>query len=138
MHSEAAPPAPDDPLDPDWPSVDLDTLTSSGRPLLDVIDPTRGACVLVAGRYLDLVEPPAVGPEDLVTIVTEAFTDGEVPIGPLAYTPATPTFDVGPDAQTAWSLSEREPGVTDVIGDVLDLRQLVVVRQDHRVAFLRE
>lgn len=95
---------------------DPDAVLEMIRPVLDVVDPTRGACAAVLGEFLDLTPAPPVGPDDLLTIVMDAVAHGEVPIGPLAYTPGDPAFAVSDDGRSAWAYTEREPGVTNVIG----------------------
>ncbi len=98
------------------PTPDHDALLDAIRPVLDVVDPTRGACAAVLGEFVDLISAAPVGPDDLVTIVTDATRHGEVPIGPLAYAPGDPQFAVSDDGRSAWAYTEREPGVTNVIG----------------------
>ena len=86
--------------------------------LLHVVDSTRAVCATVSAHFIDLDPASAsrVGPDDLVTMVVEAASAGEAPIGPLRYRAEDPRFQVSADGHTAWATTEREPGVVDLIG----------------------
>ncbi len=91
-----------------------DELLQAARPVVDLIDPTLGVCAIVVGDFVDLTPQP-VEHDDLIEIVLAAMGAGEVPIGPLAYLPGDPQFEVSPDGRTARA-TMGTPEVTTVLG----------------------
>ncbi|GAB98286.1 hypothetical protein BJY21_000897 [Kineosphaera limosa] len=110
-----------------FPATSMAALRAASAPVLEVIDSTRTACVIVLAEYLDLLDPPQLGEDALLTLVTTAFESQAVPVGPLAYTLANVEFEVSADARTAWAFTQRAPRVRDLMGVLrLEPQRLVV------------
>lgn len=90
--------------------------------ILHVVDPTTAVCACATAEFLDLdaAAAPPIGRDDLLTMVAQAVSAGEAPIGPLRYRAEDPRIQVSEDGRTAWAVTEREPGVPDLVG-VLDM-----------------
>lgn len=85
------------------------------RLLLEVLDPTAGACTLVIARLVDAAPEVSATEDDIVTLATAALTSGDVPIGPIEYVVDELDYSIHPDAPVA-TIAMGSPGVTMLLG----------------------
>lgn len=78
------------------------------RLLIDEIDARDASCVLVVAELVDAPPHVLASREDILTVVTAATGSGDVPIGPIAYTPDEIAYRLDADAAVA-SMSTRGP-----------------------------
>ena len=82
--------------------------------LLELLDPSAGACTIVIARLVDADPAVSATPDDALTLAMTALTSGQVPIGPIEYAVQ----------QVDYSLRADRPVATVTVGgpDAVTLR----------------
>ena len=83
------------------------------RLLLEVLDPSAGACTIAISRLVDADPGAGATPQDILHLATATLGSGEVPIGPIEYADEEVDYSVRSDMPVALvTVGGSDPGTS--------------------------